>query len=86
VAESGFAGFNVTDTYGIFAPAGTPAAVIKLLNAEIRNIVQMNDIREKFATQGLEAAGSTPGEFKALIETEVTQWARVIKDANITAN
>src|SRR5262249_54313379 len=41
VAESGFPGFDVPSTFGILAPAGTPAAVIKLLNAEIRNTLQM---------------------------------------------
>jgi tripartite-type tricarboxylate transporter receptor subunit TctC len=86
VAESGFPGFEVTNTYGILAPAGTPAAVVKLLNAELRNIVQMDEIRAKFVEQGLEATGSTPDEWKALMEAEVTQWARVIKEAHITVN
>ena len=72
--------------FGILAPAGTPAAVIKLLNAEIRNIVQMDDIRAKFVEQGLEATGSTPEEWRASMKAEMAQWARVIKDANITAN
>ena len=86
VAESGFPGFNVANTFGVLAPAGTPAAAVKLLNAEIRRIVQMDDIKAKFAGQGLEAAGSTPDEFKAIIEAEVAQWGRIIKDARITAN
>lgn len=86
VAESGFPGFEVTNTYGILAPAGTPAAVVKLLNAELRNIVRMDEIRAKFVEQGLEATGSTPDEWRALMEAEVSQWARVIKDAQITVN
>ena len=86
VAESGYPGFDVSSTFGIFAPAGTPAAVIKLLNAELRKIVQMDDVRAKFTAQALEAAASTPDELKTIIEAEVAQWARVIKDANITAN
>ncbi len=86
VAESGFPGFDVSSTFGILAPAGTPAAVIKLLNAELRKIVQMDDVRAKFSAQALEAAASTSDEFRSIIEAEVAQWARVIKDANITAN
>jgi tripartite-type tricarboxylate transporter receptor subunit TctC len=86
VAESGFPGFEVINTYGIIAPAGTPATVVKLLNAEIRNIVQMDEIKAKFVEQGLEATGSTPDEWRALMEAEVAQWARVIKDARITVN
>ena len=43
----------------------------------------MDDVRTKFAEQGLEAAGSTPDEWRAIMETDVAKWARVIKDANI---
>lgn len=86
VAESGYPGFNATNTFGMLAPAGTPAAIVKLLNAEIRYIVQNDDIKAKFTAQGLEAGASTPAEYKAIIKAEMTQWARVIKDAQITAN
>ena len=86
VAEAGFPGFDVSSTFGILAPSGTPAPVVKLLNAELRNIVQIDDVKTRFSAQALEAAGSTPAEFRALMEAEVAQWARVIKDANISAN
>ena len=86
VAESGFAGFDVTNTFGILAPAGTPAAVVKVLNTELGNIVRTDDVRSKFAAQGLEAAASTPAQFRAILEAEVAQWGRVIKDANIVLN
>ncbi len=86
VAESGFPGFDVATTYGIFAPRGTPAGVVTRLNAEIRNIVQMEDIKARFAEQGMEAAGSTPEEWRAMVEAETAQWARVIKSAHITVN
>src|ERR1043166_985827 len=86
VAESGFPGFDVVYTLGVLAPTGTPAAIVKLLNAEILNFVQTDDVRAKFAAQGLEAAGSTPNEFRAVVEAEIAVWGRVIKDANITAN
>lgn len=86
LAESGVPGFDVTQQFGVFTPAGTPSAIVVLLNAETRNIVRMDDIKAKFAEQGLEPAGSTPEEWKAIMEAEVAQWARVIKDAHITAN
>lgn len=86
VAESGFPGFDVPSGFGIFAPAGIPAAVVKLLNIEIRNILQMDDVRAKFAAQALEAVGSAPDEFRAIVEAETAQWARVIKDARITVD
>jgi tripartite-type tricarboxylate transporter receptor subunit TctC len=86
IAESGYPGFDVTNTYGILAPARTPPAVVEVLNAELRNIVQMEDVRAKFAAQGLEAVGSTPAEYRAVMEAEKAQWTRVINEAHITAN
>jgi len=86
VAESGYPGFDVTNTFGILAPARTPATVVKLLSTEIRNIVETDDVRTSLATQGLEATGSTPAEWKDIMKAESEQWARVIKDANITLN
>ena len=86
VAESGFAGFNVVNNHGILAPAGTPASVVRLLNAEIQKMLQMDDVKAKFPALGLEAAGSTPDEFRDIVKAELARWTRVIKDANITAN
>ena len=86
VAESGIPGFDATPYYGVLAPTATPAAVVKLLNAEIRNIVQMGDVRAKFGAQALEATGSTPDELGAIAREQVTKWAQVIKDARITVN
>ena len=86
VAESGLAGFEVTNNHGIFAPAGTPAAVVRLINAEIQGMLQQEDIKAKFPALGLEAAGSTPEEFRAIVSAELKRWTRVIKDANIAPN
>jgi tripartite-type tricarboxylate transporter receptor subunit TctC len=85
IAESGYPGFNVQNTYGVLAPAGTPPAVIKVLNTELHAILAMDDIRQKFAQQGIDVVASTPAEYRALTEAEATQWARVVKDANISS-
>jgi tripartite-type tricarboxylate transporter receptor subunit TctC len=84
VAESGYPGYDVKNTFGVFAPARTPAPVIKRLNTELRAIVAMEDVRARLASQGVDAASSTPAEHRALMEAEVVQWARVVKDAKIT--
>jgi len=81
-----YIGYNVVSTFGILVPSGTPAAIIKKLNAELNAIVQMNDVKAKFAEQGVEAASGTPGEFKALLEAETELWGRVIRDSRITVN
>lgn len=86
VAETGIPAFDVTPYYGVLAPAGTPAAVVKLLNSEIRRVVQLDDVKAKLAVLGLEATASTPAEFKELMKAEMTKWARVVKDARVTPN
>ena len=83
IAESGYPGFDVTPWYGILAPVATPAPIIRLLNVEIAKVLQMADVQALFATQGMEAAGSTPEQFKQIMQAEVAQWAKVIRDANI---
>lgn len=84
VAESGYPGFEVQDTYGVLAPAATPAAIVRLLCDELRKIVQMEDIKARLVVSGIEAAWSTPEEFRAIMETDVARLARVIKSARIT--
>ena len=86
VAESGYPGFEATNVLGIITPAGTPAAVSKRLNVEVRNVLRMDDVRAALAAQALEPAGSTPEEFRARAQADVALWARVIKDAKITLN
>ena len=83
VAESGFPGFDVRNNFGIFAPARTPAAIVKRLNSEIRAIVAMEDIHAKIVASGADPGSSTPGEHRALMEAEVKLWAKVVKDAKI---
>ena len=86
VAESGFPGFHVVNNHGIVAPAGTPPAIVRLLSAEIKTMLQMDDVKAKFPALGLEAAPSTPEEFTAIVKSELQRWTRVIRDANIKAN
>lgn len=86
VAEAEFPGFNVTNMFGVIAPAGTPAAIVKLLNAELRAIVRTPDVKAKFTALGMETAESTPAEFRSVMEAEVARWGRVVKDARITIN
>ena len=65
IAESGYPGFDVTNTYGVLAPVGTPVAVLETLNAHVRAILLMDDVRAKFAMQGIDAGGSTPAAYRA---------------------
>lgn len=83
VAEAGVPGYEVVPTFGIYTPTATPKEIVALLNAELRKIVALPDVRERFATQGIVASGSTPAELAKVLAAEIELWAKVIKDANI---
>lgn len=85
--ESGVAGIDAYDWYGILAPAGTPKPIINRLNAELIKIVHMPDVSNRFATtQFADAVGTTPEELQRFIVSEVERWGKVIREANIRAN
>jgi tripartite-type tricarboxylate transporter receptor subunit TctC len=79
LSESGLAGYEVGSWQGVFAPAGTPPAIVKRLNAEIVKIINMPDVKEKLIGLGAEPVGNTSEEFAALVKTEVVKWAEVVK-------
>ena len=80
-----YPGFEATNWYGIFAPAGTPAAIVNRLSREIASTIQLPDVREFMAKEGADPVGSTPQEFAAFFRNEVDRYAKVIRAANIRA-
>ncbi len=85
VAAAGVAGFEITQWYGIFAPARTPKPIVDKLNAEIVAIMHEPETAKKFADQGADVVTGTPEEFGRFVQAELTKWAKFIKDAKITA-
>jgi tripartite-type tricarboxylate transporter receptor subunit TctC len=83
VAESGYPGFEALSWQGLFAPAGTPPAVMARLNAELRKAVTATDMQEYFASQGFFVGGNSPAEFRAFIDKEIPKWAQIVKAANV---
>ena len=77
IAESGFPGFDLSSWFGILAPAGTPAAVIARLNAEILKALKDPGLRERL--QDFEIFGSSPAEFGSFIDAEIDKLAKVIE-------
>ena len=82
IAESGLPGNEADNWYGIVTVAGTPRPIIIYLNEEIVRALQSPDVKELLFKQGLEVRTSTP----AYIKSEFDKWAKVIKDAGISAN
>lgn len=83
VAESGYPGFEADQWYGIVAPAGTPAAVVARLNAEINKALALPDVQQQLAVEGAVPTPGTPQAFAALIAREIPRWAEVVKAGNV---
>ncbi len=83
VDEAGVPGYELSPWYGLLAPAGAPREIVARLAAEVTKIVRAAQIRDKLAVQGAEVAGGTPEEFRAVIQADISTWARVIKDTGI---
>lgn len=83
IAESGMPGYEVSVWYGIVAPAGTPAAAISRLHAEISKIVQLPDIKDRWAVLGAEPLHNTPEQFAAFLKADIGKWAKVVRDAGV---
>ena len=81
--EAGLRGFDVGLSFGLLAPAGTPATASQKLSSEIARILSQPDFREKLASQGLEAFVSTPEQYGAMLKDEMAKFARVITAAGI---
>jgi tripartite-type tricarboxylate transporter receptor subunit TctC len=84
--EAGFPGLEIYTWYGTFAPAGTPAAVIGKINADVNALLQQPDIRDVLAKLGMNPAGGPPDRLGGLVKSELARWERVVKAANIKAD
>ncbi len=83
IAEAGVPGYEATLWYGFLAPARTPDAILKKLNAELATVLKSPDVIEKLATQGVEAYHTTPEQFATLIRVEHDKWAKIIKAGGV---
>src|SRR6478736_8105510 len=83
VAEAGVPGYEVVSWNGVFAPHGTPADIIELLNKAIHEIVATPEVKQRYAELGIEAKASTPEELKARLAGDIGKWAAVIERAGI---
>ena len=85
VAESGLPGFDVGSWFGILAPAGTPAAVVEKLNADIVRAIRGAEMSRQFVTTGLDPFPLSSKAFAEYMEKETANWAKVVRDAGIKA-
>jgi tripartite-type tricarboxylate transporter receptor subunit TctC len=83
VAEAGLPGYESVQWYGMLAPARTPGDIITRLHGDTTRILQQPEIKARFAGDGADPVGSTPEEFTRYIQSELTKWAKVARDAGI---
>jgi tripartite-type tricarboxylate transporter receptor subunit TctC len=81
--EAGVKGFNMDSWAAIFAPAGTPSDITRLLNAELRKIIDSPEVKSTLAKAGFEAFSSSPTELDELVKDQLGKWGKMIKDAGI---
>jgi tripartite-type tricarboxylate transporter receptor subunit TctC len=78
-AELGYAGYDPTVWYGVFAPAGTPRDTVVKLNGAIAKALQAPEVRERLISQGANPVSNTPEEFTAFVRDEIARWGKVVK-------
>jgi tripartite-type tricarboxylate transporter receptor subunit TctC len=83
IAEAGVAGYDATSWNGMLAPAGTPADIIRRLNAEFNRIIGTPDMMKRMLDYGYEPVGGPPERFGELIRAEIAKWAPVVKAAGV---
>lgn len=84
IAESGMSGFEAVSWFGLFAPAGTPPAIVDVLNAQVQHILSEPDFRAVvLEPQFFEPMTGSPKEFAAFIKADAEKWLRVIRAANV---
>jgi len=83
MAEAGVAGFDVASWQALYAPAGTPGAIVHRLNAELARIVAEPAIKAKLDALGLEYSPNSPEQFADFGRSELAKWAKIVKDAKV---
>ncbi|MGB3879946.1 MAG: tripartite tricarboxylate transporter substrate binding protein [Diaphorobacter nitroreducens] len=83
IAEAGVPGYEVSPWFAVFAPAGTPAAIVNKINAALIDAMKQPDTVAKFETIGAEPIGTTPQQLATHLDKELARWGALIKERNI---
>jgi len=83
VAEAGVPGYEMSQWYGLLAPAGTPLPILERISAEMKKAMVQPELRTRLLAEGAEPVGSTPQEFAAFFRAEIAKWTRTVQAAGI---
>jgi tripartite-type tricarboxylate transporter receptor subunit TctC len=85
VAEAALPGFESTQWWGLFGPAGLPAGIVGKLNEQVNKILGNADIRQRLAIDATEPLGGTPAYLAAYLKADYERWGKVVRDAGVRA-
>lgn len=83
IAESGIPGFESAAWNGLYAPAALPKDVIARLNADVAKVLQIPEVQERLAQQGIDRVGNSPEQAAVYLRSEIVKWGKVIRSANL---
>ena len=85
VAEAALPGFESNQWWAYYGPAGLPVVIVNRLNTELNRILRSDDLRKKYAADGIEAAGGTPADLATYLKKKngFERWGKVVKAAGI---
>ena len=83
IAESGVAGYESTQWFGILAPAGTPREIVALVQSAVARALAQPDLKKRLAADGAEPVGNAPEAFVAYIQSETEKWSKLVKAAGV---
>jgi tripartite-type tricarboxylate transporter receptor subunit TctC len=85
IAESGVPGFSVNNWIGLFAPAGTPADLVRRWNTEVNRIMQLPEVKKRMDVEGERYTPNTPEQFGQFVRADAAKWEKVVKEAGLKA-
>ena len=86
MVEVGFPDVEAVTWVGMFAPAGTPRAIVERLNREINEILKQPEVQAELSKRGTTALGGTPEQLTQRLKAEAEKWTRVVREANLAAD
>ena len=86
LGEAGVSGIDVTQWYGLFAPAGTPGAIVARLNDALNAVLREPAVIQRIEAHGATVRADSPAEFRALVSDELAKWRGVVRQARLSPN
>ncbi|MGE5524004.1 MAG: tripartite tricarboxylate transporter substrate-binding protein, partial [Rhodospirillaceae bacterium] len=86
IAEAGLPGYEVNVWYGLFAPRGTPRALVSRIADDVAAVMKAPENRERWTTLGVDPEGTKPEEFAAYFRADIEKWRKVVKAGNLVSD